>query len=65
MKEVLTRLRETAKLERYIKKGYSYEKILKQSKIVDKCMMNEMNIRMKEKIEKDIDENIDKNIESI
>lgn len=57
MKEVLTRLRETAKLERYIKEGYSYEKILRQSKIVDKCMMNEMNIRMKGKIEEDIEEN--------
>lgn len=48
MKKVLIRLKETAKLERLIKEGYSYEEILKQSKVVDKCIQDEIKAKMEE-----------------
>lgn len=45
MKDTLVRLKHTAKLEKLIEDGASYDEILKQSQILDKYISMEMNTR--------------------
>ena len=51
MKDVLLRLKNTAKLERMIEEGCSYDEILKQSQKLDQYISDEMKkINNKDKV---------------
>lgn len=47
MNIILLRMKNTAKLNKMIKDGENYEKILKQSQKLDKYLVEEMKIREK------------------